>query len=104
MVRDSGHAEGSPGLTLIGPSGEVKLGRGVIVAARHIHLHTDQAAKWKMKDGQRVRIRVESERPVVFDDVLVRVSSQYQGEIHLDTDEANAALLKNGTQALIMGV
>ena len=104
VVRDSGHAEGSPGLTLIGPSGEVKLGRGVIVAARHIHLHTDQAAKWKMKDGQRVRIRVESERPVVFDDVLVRVSSQYQGEIHLDTDEANAALLKNGTQALIMGV
>ena len=76
----------------------------MIVAARHIHLHTDQAAKWKMKDGQRVRIRVESERPVVFDDVLVRVSSQYQGEIHLDTDEANAALLKNGTQALIMGV
>ena len=104
VVRDSGHPEGSPGMRLAGPAGEVLLDRGVIVAARHIHMHPDQAAAWHMTDGQRVRIKVESERPIVFDDVLVRVHPQFQGEIHLDTDEANAALLKNGTSALILGV
>lgn len=104
MVRDSGHLAGSPGLKLTGPAGEVMLERGVIVAARHIHLHSDQAAAWQIEDGQRVRVRVESQRPVVFDDVLVRVSPQFQGEVHLDTDEANAALVKSGDSALILGV
>ena len=80
VVRDSGHPEGSPGLKLIGPAGEVSLDRGVIVAARHIHMHPDQAAAWGIHDGQRVRIRVESGRPVVFDDVLVRVNPQFQGK------------------------
>ena len=86
------------------PVGEVNLDRGVIVAARHIHMHPDQAVPWGIRDGQRVRIRVESERPLVFDDVLVRVNPQYQGEVHLDTDEANAALVKTGATALILGV
>ena len=89
---------------MIGPAGEVTLDRGVIVAARHIHLHPDQAAAWGIPDGQRVRIWVESERPIIFDDVLVRVNPQYQGEVHLDTDEANAALVKTGATALILGV
>ncbi|NMC32527.1 MAG: phosphate propanoyltransferase [Veillonellaceae bacterium] len=104
VVRDSGHPEGSPGLQLLGPAGEVSLERGVIVAARHIHMHPDQAVVWGIHDGQRVRIRVESDRPVVFDDVLVRVSPQFSGEVHLDTDEANAALVKTGATALILGV
>ena len=104
VVRDSGHPEGSPSVKLIGPVGEVNLDRGVIVAARHIHMHPDQAVPWGIRDGQRVRIRVESERPLVFDDVLVRVNPQYQGEVHLDTDEANAALVKTGATALILGV
>lgn len=104
VVRDSGHPDGSPGLHLVGPAGEVTVNRGAIVAARHIHMHSDQAAAWNIKDGQRVRIKVESERPVVFDEVLVRVSPQFEGEVHLDTDEANAALAKNGTVALILGV
>jgi len=104
VVRDSGHPEGSPGLRLSGPVGEVTIDWGVIVAARHIHMHPDQAAAWRMTDGQRVRIKVESARPIVFDDVLVRVNPQFQGEVHLDTDEANAALVKNGTSALILGV
>ena len=49
-------------------------------------------------------MRTDSQRPVVFDDVLVRVNREFQGEVHLDTDEANAALVKNGTTALILGV
>ena len=104
VVRDSGQHAGSPGLRLIGPAGEVTTERGAIVAARHIHMHPDQAKEWNLSDGQRVRIRIDSQRPVVFDDVLVRVNREFQGEVHLDTDEANAALVKNGTTALILGV
>ena len=103
-VRDSGRHEGSPGLRLMGPAGEVTVESGAIVAARHIHMHPDQAGDWRLSDGQRVRVRIDSERPVVFDDVLVRVNPEFQGELHLDTDEANAALVKNGTTALIWGV
>jgi propanediol utilization protein len=104
VVRDSGQHEGSVGLRLLGPAGEVVLDRGVIVAARHIHMHPDQANSWRLFDGQRVRVRIDSERPIVFDDVLVRVNSEFQGELHLDTDEANAALVKSGTFAVIVGV
>ena len=104
IVRDSGQHSGSPGVRLIGPAGEVATDSGAIVAARHIHMHQDQAAEWKLADGQRVRIRIDSDRPVVFEDVLVRVNPEFQGEVHLDTDEANAALVKNGATALILGV
>ena len=104
VVRDSGHTAGSPGLRLSGPAGEVPLNEGVIVAARHIHLHPEQAAPWGIRDGQRVKVKVESERPVIFNDVLVRVNAQFQGELHLDTDEANAAMVKTGDTALILGV
>ena len=104
VVRDSGQHAGSPGLRLTGPAGEVMTESGAIVAARHIHMHPDQAKEWNIADGQRVRIRIDSQRPLVFDDVLVRVNREFQGEVHLDTDEANAALVKNGTTALILGV
>lgn len=104
VVRDSGRHEGSVGLRLVGPAGEVLVEKGVIVAARHIHMHPDQASSWRLSDGQRVRVRIDSERPIVFDDVLVRVNPEFQGELHLDTDEANAALVKGGTAAVIVGV
>ncbi len=103
-VRDSGQLDGSAALRLEGPAGAVELDRGVIVAARHIHLHPDQAAAWQLRDGQRVKVRLDSERPATFADVLVRVSPQYRGELHLDTDEANAALATGDTQAIIVGV
>ncbi len=104
VVRDSGQLDGSAGLKLVGPRGAIELSQGVIVAARHIHLEPEQAKKWQLHDGQRVRVRIDSERPLVLGDVLVRVSPEYRGELHLDTDEANAALAKNGTQAVILGV
>jgi propanediol utilization protein/ethanolamine utilization cobalamin adenosyltransferase len=103
-LRDSGQIEGTSGLQLIGPAGTVRLDRGAIVAARHIHLHSDQAKKWNLQDGQRVNVRVDSERPALFPNVLVRVSSQFKGELHLDTDEANAALVKPDTECVIVEV
>ena len=103
-IRDSGQLEGSSGLAVIGPQGTVELSQGAIVAARHIHLHSDQAREWNLTDGQRVTVRVASERPATFEQVLVRVSPAFQGELHLDTDEANAAFVKADTQCVLLEV
>lgn len=104
VIRDSGQLAGTYGVTLIGPAGTVVLEQGVIVAARHIHMHSEQAKEWNIEDGARVKVAVDSERPAVFQNVLVRVSSNYKGELHLDTDEANAALVKPETKCTIMEV
>ncbi len=103
VVRDSGQLDGSEGLRLVGPAGSVELARGVIVAARHIHMHPDQAREWNLQDGQKVRVRIDSARPVYFADVLIRVNPQFQGELHLDTDEANAAMVDKNSLAVIVG-
>jgi putative phosphotransacetylase len=95
-VRDSGDLEGSPGVTIIGPAGQVTLFHGVILACRHIHMAPRDAEGFGVRDKERVDIKTFGERAVVFEDVLVRVSESYALELHLDTDEANAALLRNG--------
>lgn len=104
VVRDSGQLDGTPGLQVVGPQGSVDLEVGAIVASRHIHLHTEDAKAWSLKDGDRVRVRVDSGRPIVYEDVLIRVSDQYRKEMHLDLDEANAALVGPTCRGLLMGV
>jgi propanediol utilization protein/ethanolamine utilization cobalamin adenosyltransferase len=104
VLRDSGRLDGSSGVTLSGPAGSVQLDQGVIVAARHIHLHSDQANAWNLTDGQYVNATIASERPVLLQNVLVRVSPHFQGELHLDTDEANAAFVKPETQCILQEV
>ena len=96
-VRDSGDIEGSPGVTLRGSEGEVQLDKGVIIAARHIHMHTADAKKFNVQDKQKVKVKTSGERALVFENVLVRVSPNYALEMHIDTDEGNAANLRNGT-------
>jgi putative phosphotransacetylase len=96
-IRDSGDIDGSPGVTLRGPKGEVQLNKGVIIAARHIHMHTSDAEKYNVKDKDRVKVKTSGERALIFENVLVRVSPKYALEMHLDTDEGNAANLKNGS-------
>jgi propanediol utilization protein/ethanolamine utilization cobalamin adenosyltransferase len=104
LVRDSGQLDGTDGIKLIGPQGTVETDRGVIVAARHIHMEPEDAKMWNLHDGQHVKVRMTSGRPVIFQDVLVRVSAKYRLEMHLDTDEANAALVTGETKAIIMEV
>jgi len=104
VIRDSGQHDGTPGLRIEGPVGQIELEAGVMVASRHIHLHTDDAKDWSLKDGDRVRVKVESQRPMVFEDVLIRVSDMYRKEFHLDLDEANAALVDATTQGRLMEV
>jgi propanediol utilization protein len=95
-VRLSGQVEGTPGVTLRGPVGELKLERGVLAARRHIHLHPDQAERFGVKDKQVVKLQTLTSRPVVFDRVTVRVHPAFQTSVHLDYDEANACGFQKG--------
>ena len=89
-VRLSGSVENTPGAVLEGPMGRVILHQGVIVARRHIHMTPASAARFGVKDKQVVRLQTFTCRPVVFEDVQVRVSDQFETFVHLDYDEANA--------------
>ncbi|MGI6752040.1 MAG: phosphate propanoyltransferase [Anaerovoracaceae bacterium] len=95
-IRESGKLEGTPGVKLIGPAGEVDLDHGAIVALRHIHLSPAQAEEAGVKDKQVVSVRFGGERAVVYENVLIRSGEGHTDEIHLDTDEGNAAGLSNG--------
>lgn len=97
-VRESGHIEGSPGITLEGPGGTtVTLKEGLICAWRHIHMHPTDADIFGVSDKDIVEVDVEDEfRPITFKNVLVRVSDKFQLEMHIDTDEGNAAEITNG--------
>ncbi len=89
-VRLSGDVSGSPGATLIGPMGKVELSQGVIAARRHIHMTPQTAAHFGVQDKQVVRLQVYTDRPLIFDDTVVRVSDKFDDFVHLDYDEANA--------------
>jgi putative phosphotransacetylase len=96
-VRDSGDLAGSPGAKVIGPMGEIEIDKGVIAAARHIHMHTSDAEEFGTADKDIVSVRVGGKRGLTFDNVLIRVHKDYALEMHVDVDEGNAAALKNGT-------
>ena len=95
-VRLSGDVTETPGVTLVGINGMVKLPRGVIVARRHIHLNPREAEHFGVKDGQSVRLHTYTDRPVTFEDVTVRVSPDFSAAVHLDFDEANACGFQQG--------
>lgn len=102
-VRDSGDLKGAPAITLVGPCGSVTLGEGVIAAWRHIHMDPADAAGFGVKDGDYVRVRSNGEtRPLVFENVLIRVHPGWLLEFHIDTDEANAAMLANADSVEIL--
>ncbi|MFB9329780.1 phosphate propanoyltransferase [Paenibacillus aurantiacus] len=102
-VRESGNIEGTPGITIKGPAGEVTIAEGVIVAARHIHFHTDDAERFGIADKQRLTVRLQGERGLVLENVIARVSPEFALDLHIDTDEANAAGAKTGDMAEIIG-
>jgi acetate kinase len=93
-VRPSGQLERTPGITLEGPAGKVSLSQGVICSLRHIHMDPEDALFFGLRDKDLVRIRVEGPRALIFGDVLVRISPRFKLNMHLDTDEANAAEIK----------
>ncbi len=96
IIRNSGDIVDTPGAKIIGPKGQVDLEKGVIVAARHIHMHTSDAERFGVKDKDIVSVRVGGTRGLVFDNVLCRVSDKFALEMHIDMEEGNAAGIKNG--------
>jgi putative phosphotransacetylase len=90
-VRLSGDLKDSAGVILIGPKGKVELEDGLIIAERHLHCATNEVKKLEIKNGDKVSVKIESERPVVFKNVIVRIRDDYKLCLHLDTDEGNAA-------------
>lgn len=101
-VRPSGKVAGTPGITLRGERGTVTLKQGVIAAQRHIHMHPEDAKNMGIADGQMVSLQTYTARPVVFEDLLVRVHPGFQTRVHLDYDEANACGFKNGDLGRIL--
>ena len=101
-IRLSGDVANTPGAVLEGPLGRVKLSQGVIAAQRHIHLTPEDGAKFGVRDKQIVKLQVFSKRPVVFEDVLVRVRPDFAAAVHLDYDEANACGFENGDLGRIL--
>jgi putative phosphotransacetylase len=97
-VRPSGKIEGTPGCVLVGPKGVVDLKQGVIRAERHVHMGPADAEHYGVKQGQRMSLRVHSPCSAVFDDLLVRVGEGIKLEVHLDTDEGNAADLDHASK------
>lgn len=104
-VRNSGNITGSAPIILEGPAGTVTLSEGLICARRHIHMHPDDAARFAVHDKDEVAVAiVGGDRDLVFGDVLVRVSDKFVLEMHIDTDEANAALLDHPTHGSLSQV
>jgi acetate kinase len=102
-VRESGQLADTPGLVIEGPAGTLTLSHGAICALRHIHMSPADADVLGLKDQDRVAVAVDSpDRRLIFGDVVVRVSSDYRLELHLDTDEGNAADLKPGKDGLLI--
>jgi putative phosphotransacetylase len=101
-VRNSGDTAGTPGITLKGPAGTIELSEGVIQAKRHIHMSPEEAARYGVTDRQWVMVRLGGDRGIIFDDVLVRVSPKYRLDMHIDTDEANAAGIKTGDRGTLL--
>ncbi|MBQ4516035.1 MAG: phosphate propanoyltransferase [Clostridia bacterium] len=101
-VRPSGKVEGSERIVLVGPKGSVYLKEGVIIANRHIHLTPEYADRHAIKDNDYVDVLVEGVKPTKFYDVQVRVRDDFNVEMHIDTDDANSAGLKNGALVTIL--
>ena len=101
-VRESGKLDGSAGITIIGPKGVVSLEEGCFIANRHIHMSVEEGAAFGLKDGDYVTVEADGERRTRFYDVQVRVSEAFRLEMHIDTDDANAAGIGNGAKVRIV--
>ena len=101
-VRLSGDVADSPGCILEGPHGRILLDQGVMAARRHIHLTPEEAARFGVRDKQVVRLQTFTDRPLIFDDTVVRVHPEFSAAVHLDFDEANACGFRTGDLGRIL--
>lgn len=101
-IRESGDIAGTPGVILANGDRCVALDKGLIVAKRHIHMTPEDARRVKVENGDIVQVRVEGERPLIFDEVVIRVSPKFATSMHIDYDEANACGFTKGMRGSII--
>ncbi|MCD4705407.1 phosphate propanoyltransferase [bacterium] len=101
-IRLSGNLENSANIKITAPLGEVELAEGLIIAQRHLHMSPEDAKKEKLKEGQIIKIKIDGERALIFDKVIVRIREDFKTMLHLDTDESNAAGLKQNDKGIII--
>lgn len=101
-VRLSGSVAGTPGAELVGPKGSLRISQGVIAAQRHIHMTPEDAIRFHVTDGQTVSLKTFTARPLVLEDVQVRVHKNFATFAHLDYDEANACGFQKGDLGRIL--
>jgi propanediol utilization protein len=97
-VRPSGKIAGTPGCVLVGPAGVVELKEGVIRAERHVHMNFHDAEHYGVKNGDRLKLRIQSTCTTVLEELLVRADATSKLEVHIDTDEGNAADLDHAVK------
>ena len=96
-VRLSGDIAGTPGITITNGDRQIVTDKGVIIAKRHMHITPEDAARLHVNDKEALKIKVYGSRPVIFEDTIARVSSEFQTYVHIDYDEANACGFEKGT-------
>lgn len=101
-IKLSGDIENTPSIKIATPTAIVEKDKGIIVAKRHIHVEEKDKEKFNVSDGEIVKVKVFSDRPLIFDDVVVRISPNFKTYMHIDYDEANACAFKNGTFGMII--
>lgn len=101
-LRESGNLKGAAPIQIEGPNGTLNLKQNAIVAHNHIHVTPDVARKLDLTDGEHVGVQIISERPVVFEDVVIRINEQFRFRMHIDFDEANAAGVRGFTLGRII--
>lgn len=101
-IRQSGDIEGTPDIIVSNGDKQVRLTQGLIVAKRHMHITPEDAVKFNVTDGEIVKVKVFGLRPLIFDDLVVRVSKDFRTYIHIDYDEANACGFTKGTLGMII--
>ncbi len=101
-IRQSGDITGTPEITVSNGEKQVKLSQGLIVAKRHMHITPEDAERFHVTDGEIVKVKVFGARPLIFDDLVVRVSKDFRTYIHIDYDEANACGFTKGTLGMII--
>ncbi len=102
-VVNSGDLKRAVALTLVGPSGSVYIERCAIVANRHIHMTNDNAVKYGVKEGDFCKVRIGGDKGTTFENVLIRINDSWKLQIHLDTDDANAANVRDETYVEFLG-
>lgn len=100
-VRSSGDIKGTPGVRIVGPEGEITLDAGVIVAERHVHMSPADAKWFGVTNGQQVKMKASGPKAGIMEKVTVRVDESYRLDFHIDTDDANAFMLKQGERVCL---